>query len=333
MRVSIITPVYNAEKFIERCIRSVLAQTYTDWEMLIVDDGSTDRTPSIVRQFHDPRIIYIPLPHRGIASLAETYNTALARARGDLVAILEGDDEWPAEKLSLQVPAFREQDVVLSWGRGVIIDEAGRRSGYWPVKRQFQRDIPMSELFRVLARWNVLSPAVTVMLRKSALIAIGGFQMAGSRLFVDLPTWLHVAAMLRGRARYVDADLGLYRIHTTNTGLLHNSRMRLEHDEVFTAIKSNVGPDRLRELGWTEADERRTEASASLTRGIAALQDGDRAAARSAFHSALKSARSAPEFAKAFAGYTSAVVGVDLISTVIGLRYGQARRILPFFRS
>ena len=159
MRVSIITPVYNAEPFIARCMRSVLAQTYTDWEMLIVDDGSTDRTPSIIREFDDARITYIPLQHRGIASLAETYNTALAKASGELVAILEGDDEWPANKLALQVPAFLEDDVVLSWGRGMIIDEADRRSGYWPVKRQFRRDIPMNELFRVLARWNVLSPA------------------------------------------------------------------------------------------------------------------------------------------------------------------------------
>jgi glycosyltransferase involved in cell wall biosynthesis len=333
MRVSIITPVYNAEKFIARCIRSVLAQTYTDWEMLIVDDGSTDRTSSIIREFDDARITYVPLPHRGIASLGETYNTALARASGELVAILEGDDEWPANKLALQVPAFLEDDVVLSWGRGMIIDEDDRPSGYWPVKRQFRRDIPMNELFRVLARWNVLSPAVTVMIRKAALQAIGGFQMAGSRLFVDLPTWLRIAATADGRARYINGDLGLYRIHTSNTGLVHNSRMRLEHDTVFNAIKTEVGPERLRELDWTRADERRTEGSAALTRGIAALQDGDRDSARAAFGAALKSARSAPEFARALAGYTSAVTGVDLISTVIGLRYGQARRMLRFFRS
>jgi hypothetical protein len=333
MRVSIITPVYNAERYIERCIRSALSQTYTDWEMLIVDDGSTDQTPGIVATFTDPRIRYIPLPHRGIASLAQTYNTALARANGDLIAILEGDDEWPAHKLARQVPAFEADDVVLSWGRGLIIDEHDRPSGYWPIKRQFRRDIAMSDLFRVLARWNILSPAVTVMLRKSALTAIGGFQMAGSRLFVDLPTWLHVAATSAGRARYLEEDLGRYRIHTTNTGLLHNSRMRLEHDAVFTTVRQSVGPERLRQLGWGRADERRTRGSASLTRGIAALQDGNRKSARDAFGSALTSARSLPEFAKAFAGYASAVTGVDLISTVIGSRYGQSGRLRRFFRS
>ncbi|MGQ0813464.1 MAG: glycosyltransferase family 2 protein [Gemmatimonadota bacterium] len=326
MRVSIIAPVYNAEKYIERCIRSVLSQTNEDWELLIVDDGSTDRTPEIIRQFNDERIRYTALPHRGIAKLAETYNTALREARGDLVAILEGDDEWPPDKLALQVPAFDEDDVVLSWGRGMKIDENNRPSRYWPVPRAYRRDLPMDELFRVLARWNVLSPAVTVMLRKSALTTIGGFQMTGSSLFVDLPTWLMVAATSPGRTRYLDENLGLYRTHSTNTGLLHNSKMRLEHNAVFTAIQTRLGPEKMAALGWTSADTRRTAASASLSHGVAALQDGDRRAARAAFRAALRGTRSASEFVNAIAGYVSALIGVDLIGMAIRLRYGHGPR-------
>lgn len=329
MRVSIIAPVYNAEKYIERCIRSVLAQTYADWELLIVDDGSTDHTPDIIRSFDDARIHYIPLPHRGLARLAESYNTALARAGGDLIAILEGDDEWPPEKLATQVPAFDTDDVVLSWGRGMMIDESSRRIKYWPVRREFQRDIPMPELFRVLARWNVLSPAVTVMLRRSALERIGGFQMAGSSLFVDLPTWLLVAATAQGRARYVDADLGLYRTHPTNTGLLHNPKMRHEHDIVFRAIRDRLGASGLDRLGWTGEDDRRTAASASFTQGMASLQGGEWPAARTAFRRTLRGTRSASEFAKALAGYASALARVDLAGMMTRVRYGHAARWLP----
>ena len=327
MRVSIVAPVYNAEKYIERCIRSALAQTYENWELLIVDDGSSDNTASIVSGFTDPRIRFFPLPHRGIAKLAESYNTALDAATGELIAILEGDDEWPAEKLARQVPAFDDDDVVLSWGRGMMIDGESKPSRYWPVPPDYRRDLGMGELFRVLARWNVLSPAVTVMLRKRALDNIGGFQMAGSSLFVDLPTWLLVAATATGRARYIDEDLGLYRTHTTNTGLLHNSKMRLEHDAVFKAVQAKIGEEGLARLGWSEEDERRTNASANLTRGVAALQDGEHKAARNAFRSTMRGTRSPSEYAKALAGYGSALLGVDFISVAIGLRYGQSLKL------
>ena len=85
-RVSIVTPVYNAERFIGACVRSVLDQTFDDWEQIIVDDGSSDATGDIARGFDDPRVRYIGLPHRGLSALAETYNTALQVARGELIA-------------------------------------------------------------------------------------------------------------------------------------------------------------------------------------------------------------------------------------------------------
>src|SRR5215204_5274667 len=90
--VSIITPVYNAERFIARCIGSVLEQTYGRWEQLIIDDGSNDGTRQIIESFHDARIKYLPLPHRGLTALAESYNHGVSQASGELVAVLEGDD-------------------------------------------------------------------------------------------------------------------------------------------------------------------------------------------------------------------------------------------------
>src|SRR5688500_648199 len=90
-RVSIISPVYNADRYIGACIDSVLAQTFTDWEQIIVDDGSTDQTEAVVRKYNDPRIRYVRLPHRGLPALAESYNVALRDARGALIAVLEGD--------------------------------------------------------------------------------------------------------------------------------------------------------------------------------------------------------------------------------------------------
>ena len=110
MKVSIITATYNHEKFIAKCIESVLRQTYPNWEQIIVDDGSTDNTESIVREYaaKDSRIKYIRKEHEGIMNLKNSYNLALDNSTGDLIAILEGDDYWPDYKLEVQVPYFKE---------------------------------------------------------------------------------------------------------------------------------------------------------------------------------------------------------------------------------
>ena len=323
-RVTIISPVYNAERYLGACIDSVLGQTFAEWEQIVVDDGSTDDTEAVARSYDDPRIRYIRLPHRGLPALAESYNTALREARGELIAVLEGDDVWEPTKLARQVPLFDDPAVVLSWTRARIIDGAGQVSRRWQVPRRFRRDLGMSELFRVLARWNILSPALTVMIRRGPLEAIGGFQQMGSSLFVDLPTWLMIAGTASGKARYLDEDLGLYRIHATNTGSVKNAQMRLEHQDVTAAVKSRLGAARLAALGWTERDERVTRASAAVTNGIAYLQQSNADRARAAFRTAMKETRSAREYTIALTGYLSALSGVNLIGRAQRLRLSAA---------
>ncbi|HRK22833.1 MAG TPA: glycosyltransferase family A protein, partial [Fimbriimonadaceae bacterium] len=115
--VSILTPTYRHAAFIESTIASVQAQTFEDWEMLVLDDGSDDGTADLAEAIGDPRVRVFREPHRGIERLEETYNRGLAEARGDLVAILEGDDLWPAEKIAIQVPDFDDPSVVLSAGK------------------------------------------------------------------------------------------------------------------------------------------------------------------------------------------------------------------------
>ena len=80
--VSIITPTYNHEKFIGKCIESVLAQSYPHWEQIIVDDGSNDGTEEIVASYNDERIKYIKQENKGIWRLKETYNKALKNSNG-----------------------------------------------------------------------------------------------------------------------------------------------------------------------------------------------------------------------------------------------------------
>ena len=103
--VSILTPTYNHESFIASCIESARQQTYGNWEQIIIDDGSTDRTAETIRTHSDQRIRFIQQTNRGIEALGLTYNRALSQAKGEIVAILEGDDCWPADKLATLVPA------------------------------------------------------------------------------------------------------------------------------------------------------------------------------------------------------------------------------------
>src|SRR3954454_9024597 len=116
--VSIIMPTFRHEEFIDASVRSVLAQSYGSWELIVVDDASPDRTAKIVEGYmaRDSRIRLIRHEaNYGVARLSETYNEALELSRGELIAVLEGDDEWLPEKLSLQVPAFAEASVVLCY--------------------------------------------------------------------------------------------------------------------------------------------------------------------------------------------------------------------------
>ena len=130
--VSILTPTYNHQLYIRQCIESVLAQTDERWEQIVLDDGSTDATGAIVSSFKDERVRYVPQEHTGIEHLADTYNKGLAMARGELIAVLEGDDFWPPDKLERQIPAFADPDVVLSWGQGGQVDATGRVLRVWP---------------------------------------------------------------------------------------------------------------------------------------------------------------------------------------------------------
>lgn len=101
MLVSIILPTYNRANYITRAIHSVLQQTYRHWELLIVDDGSSDHTHSVLRTISDPRIRL--MRHSTNFGVALARNTALAAARGDLIAFIDSDDVWKPEKLRRQI--------------------------------------------------------------------------------------------------------------------------------------------------------------------------------------------------------------------------------------
>jgi glycosyltransferase involved in cell wall biosynthesis len=104
-RVSVIIPTYNRANIIKRAITSVLSQSYQNFEIIVVDDGSTDNTAEIVKNMEDKRIIYLQHPvNKGTPAAAR--NTGILESRGDLIGFVDSDDEWLPEKLHKQVDKF-----------------------------------------------------------------------------------------------------------------------------------------------------------------------------------------------------------------------------------
>jgi glycosyltransferase involved in cell wall biosynthesis len=211
--VTVVMPTYAHEAFIEQAIDSVLAQTYVDWELVVVEDGSSDDTARLILRYPDPRISLIARDHRGLAGLGDAYAAALEASSAPLIAILEGDDRWPPDKLARQVEDFEDRTVVLSYGEGGLMDELG--CVYGRVIPSFPRAVranrPTGSILPALLSGNpILSP--TVVVRRSAIDAIGGFWQPEGVPFVDHPTWLLLAR--QGAFAYHDAILGYWRRHS-----------------------------------------------------------------------------------------------------------------------
>jgi len=290
--VSIITPTYNHERFIGSSIESVLAQGYHDWEMIIVNDGSTDRTADVANSYHDPRIRFFHQKNRGIWRLAETYNFALAKARGELIAVLEGDDCWPNNRLETQVPLLENDDSVLCYGRFLRIDESGKllASHSVPSRSQIVKQASVTVLREFLKGRLTVMP-VTSLINRRSLESIGGFQQAAYYPAVEHPTWLNLA--LKGPFLYVHAPMGYWRRHigqaTGQLGLELRTGQLKYNIEFFKRLnvekqrKIGISVSKLYRIGLLRV------ASAHFSKGRYLLMDKDRAGAKRSFLIALRS--------------------------------------------
>lgn len=212
-RVAIITPTYNHAPFVRACIESALRQTVSSWEMAVIDDGSIDGTRTILDEFDDPRVRIIHRQHGGLETLAEAYSDALEATSAPLLAILEGDDAWPPDKLERQVPDFDNSAVVLSYGATALLDRHGCQYGVAGPhdSTSVLENRPVGSIIPSLAATNFI-PAVTAMVRRTALEDIGGFLQPASIPYVDHATWLRLAEV--GEFRYHADVVGCWRRHS-----------------------------------------------------------------------------------------------------------------------
>lgn len=219
--ISIISPTYNHEKYIGACIQSVLDQTWTNWEMIIVNDGSTDQSSSVIKKFveTDSRIRLFDRENVGIFRLSETYNFALAQCKGDFIAILEGDDFWVKEKLEIQIRAMNEDpDSILCWGKAtsVIENDPTVYETHPKCERknlQYYSNKPTGSFFNVV--FDDFPPPLTFLIKRKALMKIGQFRQVIPFPAVDLPTIL--ALSMIGPFHFIPRVLGSWRQHANQT--------------------------------------------------------------------------------------------------------------------
>ena len=209
--VSVCIPAYNASRFIAETVESVLAQTFGDYELIVVDDASTDDTVDVVRRFTDPRLRLI-CNDRNLG-LAGNWNRAVAEARGRYVKLLCQDDLLRPDCLAHQAAVLESpgnEAVALVCARRDIIDEGGRvlirDRGMRAVGR-----VAAADAFRRIVRagTNAIGEPVAVLFRAAAFARTGGFD-GTSPYMIDLDLWVRLLA--HGNLYVVSQTLGAFRI-------------------------------------------------------------------------------------------------------------------------
>lgn len=199
--VSIIVPAYNQSRYLGDAIRSALAQTRADLEVIVVDDGSTDDTPAVCQGFTDPRVRYVWQENRGLSAAR---NTGLREARGEFLSFLDSDDQFLPEKLELLLAAFeRDPGLGLVAGQAVLIDQEGR-----PIGEVFDRPLPAGLADLLLG--NPLHVG-SVLLRREWQARVGHFDET-LRSYEDWDMWLRLARA-GCRMEWVPKPVSLYRFH------------------------------------------------------------------------------------------------------------------------
>ncbi|MEQ9411018.1 MAG: glycosyltransferase family A protein [Fuerstiella sp.] len=228
-KISVIIPVYNAERYISETIESVLNQTGCELEIIVVDDGSTDTTQQVVALFGD-RVRYLQQQNAGPAAAR---NLGVSVARHDWIAFLDADDLWAPDKLQ------RQLEMAESTGASVVYTNTRNFGDLNCVAelRMSPQNMPAGDVFAALLMDNFMTLS-SVTIRKDAFLQAGGFR---ERYFgtEDWDLWLRLAAS-GVRFAAVPEALTLYRWHSTSLSKNHR-RMKMLREETLRAALAAPG--------------------------------------------------------------------------------------------
>lgn len=276
MRVSVVTPVYNGARTLNRALDSALAQDFDDFEVIVVNDGSTDGTASILAGYGD-RIRVIDQPRGGCSAAS---NTGCRAARSEFVAWIDADDIWMPNKLALTVPPLEgDPECVLVFSNARKFLETGETLSDL-VKPEMAHAPTLDEMFTHL--WPIIS--TTAVVRRRALEEVGYFfsRPGFYHICSDIDTWLRLREL--GHFHYVPEKLAMYatRPFPQNVG-----QYRGDQKYAFRRIVARYGARGRRMAHTVRAEQRAYNVNQLGYLGLLAMRAGRSAEARRHFIHAL----------------------------------------------
>ena len=207
--VSVVIPSYNHARYLGRALQSVLDQTYTNWEAIVVDNHSTDNTDEVMANFTDPRIIYLKIHNNGV--IAASRNVGIQVAKAEWIAFLDSDDWWTDDKLQVCFDCINHKVDFIYHDLEIVSDQPQR----------FRRKIIKSQqvkppvLMDLLLTGNVIGNS-SVVVRKNLLEKIGCFNESREMIATeDYNAWLRIA-QLSNQFLWIPHRLGYYLQHNNN---------------------------------------------------------------------------------------------------------------------
>jgi glycosyltransferase involved in cell wall biosynthesis len=220
--VSIMMPAYNGEEFIAAAIDSVLSQTYSNWELIIVDDGSTDRTYEIAASYQDARL---KLVHQENAGEAAARNTALQHMQGEWLAFVDADDQLLPHHLEVTITDLQlHPEYTAVYTDGIHIDQHGKRLQSLSSRRRGPFEGHIFE--QIVRASDVFGPPLCVVLRRSL---VTDHQLQFDPRIIIGPDWDFFTRLSEHALfGYLDQQTCLYRVHLTNITVRTGSQKRAQ---------------------------------------------------------------------------------------------------------
>jgi len=202
--ISVIVPTYNRADLLPQAVESVIKQTYLNWELLIIDDGSTDNTEQVLQKYLSNRIQYVKCPHSGLPAIAR--NAGIRKACGEWIAFLDSDDVWLPEKLERQIQIIRNRGDV-----SLVCTNAYRKTNDDDEMKEYF-SIPDKKASIYLEDLLIRNFVVTstVLVSKDCLLAMGGYNESPDFQAVeDYDLWLRLS--MNHKIEYLSEPLVIYR--------------------------------------------------------------------------------------------------------------------------
>ena len=224
MKVSVIIPTYNRENLLLKAIKSVLNQTYPVFEILICDDGSTDRSKEQIKSLNNPNIKWIEGKHSGLPAVPR--NRGLKESMGDWVAFLDSDDIWIKDKIKKQVTSLNKNLLMSSTNATRLI--GGKKNG--SLIKFTKNRISFENLVK-----NNLIVNSSVIVNKKIIDDLGGFsEKKEFRGIEDYLLWLKIATVTK--IGYLDDDLVIYRDEPDDSVRGYNTSEKKQRKTIFKSM-------------------------------------------------------------------------------------------------